>query len=96
MAGVETEVAGVEAAAEAEGAVDASGTEVEAGAAKAVAAAGDCSRADDADRAKRAAGPEPWWAVLDSNTEDGVGGAVELGEAAGLEGTVNWLLSWGM
>ena len=35
----------------------------------------------DADRARRAAEPEPWWAVLNSSTEDGVGGAVELGEA---------------
>ena len=80
VAGVETEVAGVEAATEAEGAVD--GTEAEAGAAKAVAAAGDCTRADDANRARRAAEPESWWAVLDSSTKDhGVGGAVELGEA---------------
>ena len=62
VAGVETEVAGVEAAAEVEGAVD--GTEAEAGAAKAMAAAGDCARADDADRARRAAGPEPWWPLL--------------------------------
>ena len=25
--------------------------------------------------------PEPWWTILDSSTEEGVGGAVELGEA---------------
>ena len=72
VAGAETEVAGVTAAAEAEGAVD--GTEAQAGAAKAVAGAGDCARADDAasGRARRAAEPEPWWAVLDSSTEEGV------------------------
>ena len=79
VAGAETEVAGVEAAAEAEGAVE--GTEAEAGAAKAVAVAEGCARVDDADRARRDAEPEPWWAVLDSSTKEGVGGAVELGKA---------------
>ena len=70
---------------EAEGAVD--GTEAEAGVAKAVAAAGACAEAGapsswkDAGRARSAAEPEPWWEVIDSSTEDGVGGEVELGEA---------------
>ena len=77
MAGAETKVDGVEAAAEAGGAVE--GTE--AGATKAVAAVEDCARAGDADRTRRAAEPEPWWAVLDSSTEEGVGGAVKMGEA---------------
>jgi len=81
VAGAETEVAGVEAAAKAEGAVDGIEAEAGAGAAKAVAAAGDCARADDADRARRAPEPEPWWAALDNSTTEGVGGAVELGKA---------------
>ena len=85
MAGVETGVAGFEAAAEAEGAVDGIEAEVGAGAAKVVAAAGDCPRADGADRTKRGAEFEPWWAVLDNSTMDGVDGAVELGEAAGIQ-----------
>ena len=67
------------AAAKAEGAAE--GTVAEAGADKAVAAAVGCARADDAVRARRAAEPEPWWAVLDSSTEEGVDGAVELEEA---------------
>ena len=55
------------AAAEAEGAVE--GAVAEAGAAKAAAAAEGCAWADDADRARRAAEPEPWWVVLDSCTD---------------------------
>ena len=35
----------------------------------------------DAGRARKAAEPEPWWAVIDSSTEDSVGGAVDLEEA---------------
>ena len=96
VAGAGAEAAGVEAAAAAGGAVG--GIEAEAGATKAVAsaAAGDCARADGTNRARRAAEPEPWWAVLDSGTEEGMGAVVELGEAleafalsvevAGLEG----------
>ena len=63
---------------EASGAVD--GAEAETGAAKAVAATGACAEAGaasswrDADRVRRAAEPEPWWAVIDSSTKDGVGG----------------------
>ena len=43
--------------------------------------AGAVSSWRDVGRAKRAAEPEPWWAVIDSSTKDGVGGAVELEEA---------------
>ena len=57
-------------------------------------------------RARRAVGPEPWWAVVDSSTEDGVGGAVKLEEAlrafavevdgAEGDGQLRWQMSWGI
>ena len=77
-AGAEAEEAEVVAATEAEGAAEGTVAEAEAGAAKTVAAAVGGARADDAVRARRAAEPEPWWAVLDSSTEEGVDGAVGL------------------
>ena len=73
-AGAVSEAVGTEAVAgattEAGGAVG--GAEAEAGAAVAGAAS-----------SWRDAEPEPWWAVIDSSTEDGVGGAVELEEVLG-------------
>ena len=75
----EAEEAGVVAVTEAGGVGE--GTVVGAGAAKTVAATVGGARADDAVRARRADEPEPWWAVLDSSTKEGVDGAVEPEEA---------------
>jgi hypothetical protein len=85
VAGAVAEVGGAKAVAGV--AAEAGGAVAWAWAGAAVAVAGTGAEAEVANscrgggKARRAVGPEPWWAVVDSSTVNGVSGAMELGEA---------------